>query len=60
MSPHEEHKISSEYKIQSELTCYWFSVLLSAKDYAYDNLTLNLILLFNFALTPIHDRYMPA
>ena len=23
-------------------------------------ITLNLILLFNFALTPIHDRYMPA
>ena len=24
------------------------------------DLTLNLILLFNFALTPIHDRFMPA
>ena len=37
MSTHEEHKISSEYKIQSELTCYWFSFLLSAKSYLCNN-----------------------
>ena len=49
MSPHEENKISIEYKIQRRVD------LLFRLD-----LTLNLILIFNFALTPIHDRYMPA